>query len=36
MNIFSYIAYRLSKKDVAAPAPREDMTVVSYNIRYFK
>ena len=35
MNIFSYIAYALSCKRVAAPALREDVTIVSYNIRYF-
>ena len=35
MNIFSYIAYALSRQRVTAPAPREDVTVVSYNIRYF-
>ena len=35
MNIFSHIAYSLSKEKVAAPAPREDVTIVSYNIRYF-
>ena len=35
MRLFSYIAYSLSDKKVAAPAPREDVTVVSYNIRYF-
>ena len=35
MRLISHIKYSLSKKDVAAPAPREDVTVVSYNIRYF-
>ena len=35
MNPFSYISYSLLKKTVFAPAPREDVTVVSYNVRYF-
>lgn len=35
MILFSHIAYSLSKEKVAAPAPREDVTIVSYNIRYF-
>ena len=35
MNPFSYISYSLLKKDVSAPAAREDITVVSYNVRYF-
>jgi len=35
MKLFSHIAYSLSRETVAAPAPREDITVVSYNIRYF-
>ena len=35
MRLFSYIKYVRSKKYVAAPAVREDLTVVSYNIRYY-
>ena len=35
MNVFSYIKYALSKDCVAAPAPREELTVTSYNIRYY-
>ena len=35
MRLFSHIAYALSNKSVAAPALRDELTVVSYNIRYF-
>ena len=35
MKLFSRISYNFFKKTVAAPAPREELTVVSYNIRYF-
>ena len=35
MRLFSYIKYVRSKKFVTAPAVREDLTVVSYNIRYY-
>ena len=35
MKLISHIKYALLRKDVEAPAPREDITVVSYNIRYF-
>jgi len=35
MKLLSHIAYSLSKENVSAPAPREDITITSYNIRYF-
>lgn len=35
MNLFSRISYDRLSKRVAAPDPREDITVVSYNVRYF-
>ena len=35
MKFLSRLTYSLCKKKVAAPAPREDVTVVSYNVRYF-
>ena len=35
MRFLSYLKYALSKERVEAPALREDLTVVSYNIRYF-
>ena len=35
MKFLSHLTYALSCKRVAAPAPGEDLTVVSYNIRYF-
>ena len=35
MKFFSHLAYSLLRKRVAAPAPREDVTIVSYNVRYF-
>ena len=35
MKIFSHLTYSLLHKSVAAPAPREDMTIASYNVRYF-
>ena len=35
MKFLSHLTYALSCKRVAAPVPGEDLTVVSYNIRYF-
>ena len=35
MKFLSYLSYLLSRKRVVAPSPREDVTVVSYNVRYF-
>ena len=35
MRLFSYLSYVSLRKRVAAPAPREELTVVSYNVRYF-
>ncbi len=35
MKLLSYLSYKRLKKCVSAPAPREDITVVSYNVRYF-
>ncbi len=35
MKFLSYLTYALSHKRVCAPASREDITVVSYNVRYF-
>ena len=35
MNFFTYLAYALSTKRVSAPSLREDLTIASYNIRYF-
>ena len=35
MNVFAYISYATSKKRVAAPALREELTVASYNVRYY-
>ena len=35
MKLISHIVYSLSRKKVAAPAPRDEITVVSYNVRYF-
>ena len=35
MSLFTRIAYHFSGKKVQAPAPREDLTITSYNVRYF-
>ncbi len=35
MNLFSFLAYAVSDQRVVAPDPREDLNVVSYNIRYY-
>ena len=35
MNLFSFLAYAVSDQRVVAPDPREDLKVVSYNIRYY-
>ena len=35
MRFLSYLKYAFLRKRVEAPALREDVTVVSYNIRYF-
>ena len=35
MNVFSFLKYALSKECVAAPAPREYLTIATFNIRYY-
>ena len=35
MKLIPYLKYVFSGKRVSAPAPREDLTITSYNIRYF-
>lgn len=35
MKWLSHLTYSLLRHRVAAPAPREDMTIVSYNVRYY-
>jgi len=35
MKFLSYLKYSLFAKSVTAPAPREELTIVSYNIRYY-
>ena len=35
MKFLSHLKYALNCKRVAAPSPRKELTVVSYNVRYF-